>query len=618
MGTPHRLRVTRLAFTGEKAGVFSDEINFEQHFTDGLWALASDKNERGKTSVLEIMMWALRGQRKNVQDDVRSWLRSITLEGTVDDEEFVVEFELAGGEPVGVLKFDGRESPFSSETAFTETMSTFMMERLGFDSFPQWTKSGGISTHGWPLYSTALYMPHGAQLAVIGDTIESGLAQRLIQIFVGIPWARTSIACQAALREANAEASAMRSVKQSIQEAAGQRLRQRQEELESAREEFSRIPGSAPSEQRIEDARAEWINLIGQHAEAKSNQRKADHDFENARSEVTRRKKQLMDLSEAAIAERLFHGLDPSNCPRCQTPIGAERKRTEVESHSCAICTRPLEVIDFSLSATKIADSEQDDVGSVEDLRNLVEQAEEAATNESARLAELSKQVDSLEQHLSEAKRSVDDHTKQLELVEARRVLANTIATLEAVIAEMESLAGEDGSESPDPNDDLNLRIEVLDSAAKEAKDRVRNASGEIVGEINQAVLGLAQRFGLENLQDVRLNLAAQLRLKKGGVASSFSKQTRGEKLRLRIAVIVGLLRVAHLNGTGCHPGFLLIDSIGAEETEPGDVAAFMRELSAVADEIGAQVIVASARPEILEHVPEGHQIVAKGDGFLW
>jgi len=46
-GTPHRLRVTRLAFTGKKAGLFTDDIDFHQEFGDGLWAISSEANQSG-------------------------------------------------------------------------------------------------------------------------------------------------------------------------------------------------------------------------------------------------------------------------------------------------------------------------------------------------------------------------------------------------------------------------------------------------------------------------------------------------------------------------------------------------------------------------------------------
>jgi hypothetical protein len=37
-----------------------------------------------------------------------------------------------------------------------------------------------------------------------------------------------------------------------------------------------------------------------------------------------------------------------------------------------------------------------------------------------------------------------------------------------------------------------------------------------------------------------------------------------------------------------------------------------------VTEELGTETIVASARPRILDHIPEDHQIVATGDAFLW
>ena len=339
---PHRLRVTRLAFTGEKAGVSTGRIDFDQHFGDGLWALTSDKNERGKTSVLEIMMWALRGQPKRLQEDVRSWLHTVALEGTVDGEPFAVEFRLSDGEPTGTLSWSDERRPFSSMAAFADTMSTFMMDQLGFDSFPQWVKNKGISTHGWPLYSTVLYLPHGAQHAVIGDTTEAGLAQRLVQLFIGVPWARTSIACQAALREAQAEASEQRESKRTIQEAASGLLEERQKELESAIAALAELPEGLPNDKQIEAARAEWLDLIGRHAEAVSSLRDAQGQAKAARREVTRRKKQLTALTEAAIAARLFQGLDPTTCPRCQVAIEADRKQAEFDTHSCALCNRPM------------------------------------------------------------------------------------------------------------------------------------------------------------------------------------------------------------------------------------------------------------------------------------
>ena len=195
--------------------------------------------------------------------------------------------------------------------------------------------------------------------------------------------------------------------------------------------------------------------------------------------------------------------------------------------------------------------------------------------------------------------------------------LETEAAALAAVIAEFENLA-DDVPDQPEAQPEDAARVEVLQAALDEAKDRRRDGFSGVVDEVNAAILELARRFGFATLEAAKLNMAAQLRLVKGGTNTSFSHQTPGEKLRLRIAVVVALLRVAHNFGIGRHPGLLLIDSIGAEETEPGDLAEFMRELESVTSELGIQTIVASARREILTHVPPDQQVTVTGDGYLW
>lgn len=616
-GAPHRLRVTRLAFTGVKAGVSTDHIDFDQRFGDGLWALTSEKNERGKTSILEIIMWVLRGEPKRLQEDVRSWLHTVRLEGTIDGEPFVVEFRLSNGEPTGTLSWRDEERPFSSTAAFADTMSTFMMGQLGFDSFPQWVKNKGMSTHGWLLYSTVLYMPHGEQKAVVGDTTEAGLAQRLVQLFIGVPWARTSIACQAALKAAQAETRDKRDSERTIQEAATALLEERQRELKAAMAELAILPEGLPDDKQIEAGRAAWLDLIGRHADAVGNLRDAQRHAKAAKREATRRKRQLTDLTESAIAAKVFQGLDPINCPRCQVAIEADRKQAEVDTHLCAVCNRSMELDRLMGSDTAHADSEDDGPLTAEELKKLVARAGEAAEKEFALVEELKEQADEEAQQLAIAKSRVDAHASHLAQVQYRRELETRVATLEAVIAEMGILA-RTTTEPTSPDTSAEDQIEILSAATNEARKRVKDKSADVVEQIDQAILDLARRFGLENLQTVHLDLAARLKLMKGGVASWFSRQTPGEKLRLRIAVIIALLRVAHENRIGRHPGLLLIDSIGAAETEPGDLAAFMRELGGVATELGIERIVASARPEILDHVPEGHRVSAGGEEYLW
>ena len=615
-GSPHRLRVTRLAFTGQKAGLLSDEIDFDCEFTSGLWAISSERNDAGKTSLLEIIMWCLRGQPKRLQDDVKSWLDSVALEGTVDDEAFMVAFELADGIPTGTLVCGSETRPFASDAAFKDTMSQFMMERLGFDAFTLWVDGQGTATHQWPSYSTVLYLPREAEGAVIGDMSGSGVAQRLVQLFVGIRWARTYSACQAALREAQAEG--IKAEQDAIQKVATSTIKARKAELDTIKIKMAALPRGLPSDEDIAEARSNWVALIADAGNVADSQSEADRDARAARRRATRDRKRLTDYSEAALARRLFHGLDPSKCPRCSTEIGPDRKQAEKLAHSCAVCDRELDLdLDVEIDESPIEYEEADEIETVDDLQKLAADLEAVATSEEERAARLAKQASDLMEPVAAAEALVETYSQQATRVEERRALEAEAAALAAVITEFEHLAN-DVPDEPEAQPEDAVRVEVLQAALDEAKDRRRDGFSEVEDKVNAAILELARRFGFATLEAAKLNMAAQLRLVKGGTKTSFSRQTPGEKLRLRIAVVVALLRVAHNFGIGRHPGLLLIDSIGAEETEPGDLAEFMRELESVTSELGIQTIVASARREILTHVPPEQQVTVTGDEYLW
>jgi hypothetical protein len=618
VGAPHRLRVTRLAFTGKKAGLLTDDIDFDQEFSSGLWAVTSQRNDAGKTSILEIIMWCLRGHPKKLQHDVKAWLHTVTLEGTVDDDPFIVEFDVTEGMPTGALTCGTDVRPFASDAAFADTMSQFMMERLGFDTFQLWVEGQGVATHEWPSYSTVLYLPREAEGAVIGDMAGTGVAQRLVQLFVGIRWARTYSACQAVWRQAQSEAANRDEEQETLQRVASSTVTAKRSELDTVKIKMAALPSGLPSEADIAAANGNWMALITQHANAVSDHHEAEREAKAAQRRATRERKRLADNTEAALARRLFHGLDPAKCPRCSTDIGPDRKQAEKTNHACAVCDRELDLdLDVEIDDTPIDAEEADEAQSTETLQQLVADLEALAAAEKQRAAILAGQVSTLAGQLRAAETLVETYSNMGAQVDQRRALESQAAALEAVIAELGNLTG-DALEPPPPPPEDNTKLAIFQAAMDEAKARRGAGFSEVVDEVNAAILDLARRFGFATLEEAKLSLNAQLRLVKGGTATSFSYQTPGEKLRLRIAVVVGLLRVAHKFGVGRHPGLLLIDSIGAEETEPGNLAEFMRELEAVTAELGIQTIVASARPEILAHVPANQQLSVTGDGYLW
>lgn len=112
----------------------------------------------------------------------------------------------------------------------------------------------------------------------------------------------------------------------------------------------------------------------------------------------------------------------------------------------------------------------------------------------------------------------------------------------------------------------------------------------------------------------------ATMKLKKGGVSTSFSKVTDGERLRLKLAVVIALIRLGETQGIGRHPGLLLIDSPGSQETSEQDVTQILRELVEVCKEVShLQIITASAQGANVEAILPKDRIRSRPKGqTLW
>ena len=113
----------------------------------------------------------------------------------------------------------------------------------------------------------------------------------------------------------------------------------------------------------------------------------------------------------------------------------------------------------------------------------------------------------------------------------------------------------------------------------------------------------LGKALGISNLEKATLQANAHLPVVKGGEKTAFGKLTDGEKLRLKIALVVSLLDVGTTSGLGRHPGLLIVDSLAAEELNRENGELLLRELNRVAETYGLQVITSTAHSELVAAV---------------
>jgi len=100
LASPRRLMLAEISFSGVKDGVM-DGGPFEFRWDGlghGLWAMLSDRNLRGKSSIMEVVRWLLRGRpSSNLQDDVRRWIHWARLRFVLDDVNHEVRVETQNG-----------------------------------------------------------------------------------------------------------------------------------------------------------------------------------------------------------------------------------------------------------------------------------------------------------------------------------------------------------------------------------------------------------------------------------------------------------------------------------------------------------------------------------------
>jgi hypothetical protein len=267
---PRSVRVRRLRVRGTRTGTRHDRP-FDRTFafdTDFTALVAS--NFRGKTSILEIITWCLRGSpRDRLQADVRRWLSGVELDATIAGqavgfrlsldngvlsrgvvlatsraESLAGEDGAAGGPGVSVLIDTADDEDFAARVA------TLMLDRLDLQPLVNAVskdKQVGTQTHGWPAYYSAINLPAGPDKPLLGDQPMAGLPGRLLQVFLDLPAAAVLTRVKATREVLQSEVDQERDrTRRAAEQRAADRARA-QEALQVAQAELTSSGGRRPA-----------------------------------------------------------------------------------------------------------------------------------------------------------------------------------------------------------------------------------------------------------------------------------------------------------------------------------------------------------------------------------
>ncbi|WP_372346604.1 hypothetical protein [Streptomyces sp. KL116D] len=167
---------------------------------------------------------------------------------------------------------------------------------------------------------------------------------------------------------------------------------------------------------------------------------------------------------------------------------------------------------------------------------------------------------------------------------------------------------------------DESKALKIFKAAAKVLEKDHEAAAQTLFDDLNREIAHLGRQFGIDGLESVKINRAAHLDVTKGGGRTKpFGSQSPGERLRLRIAVVIALLRVGAQHAVSTHPGLLLIDSPKAEEVQDLDIRRLLRELAELASKNHLQVLITTRDFDLVHDVLPDENIIEARDGKpLW
>jgi len=599
---PHR----ELIVTREPAPHHPDTWGFEFTWgglSDGLWGIASAENFVGKSSFVQIVLWALRGTPKSLLPSVRRWLARVEVSFLVDGRSVDVSFDVADGVPSGAVRIAGDSTPqtFSGDDSFKRVMQDTMMRPLGLEPVASSVEraDGEVVRYedGWPTF-TGAFLSDTHSDAIIGESVGGvNVTQKLLAVCLGLPSTSTQYQARASKRTLESELALRR---RKVASLGGRTLIEMEVELAEIQRQIADEGTREANSSALLASQSALENVTDRSIAARERLADLQALLNETKDARVRAERALLDVDEEHRANVFFQQLDPVQCPRCSTSITPARKELEGTKHECAVCTTihqpptPEEQVAEKAEAERVA----------RQAKQRQSNAEEAIKDAQRRLEEL------MVERGSVAKRVVD--LGRLGTVADVQVLQRRADRVEGMLEIARAVLG-----AADDGDDT---LAIVTAALEEADRRVAEASGVVLARVSEEITRLASAFGVRAVENISIDRAAHVTVRAGGTSTPFSRLATGEQLRLRIATVIALVKIAKEHGAGRHPGLLFIDSPRTEEMTDENFAELMSELARAVAEIGDIqffVIATGVEAARIAIAPERLRIVPKGT-FLW
>jgi hypothetical protein len=612
-GIPKHLKILEVSFSGTKEGKFLDDFDFSfDNLNSGIYGVISDINLRGKTTILETIKWLIRGSSSSLfQDGVKSWIKKASLKFKINSVQYQVKLAQSENEVSGALLTENESviAEFYSNDEFENCMSEFMIKEFSLDIISAFRKGkikeeiGNKVNHNWASLASALFISTNYS-SLFGDVTTDGLSNRLMNMYLGLPWISTYTNLKTVQSQIKSENKVEGIHLDKETERKKKRYSEIIEELKEIEKKIVTIPSDKDVQEVLKKLREDYGSISRNLTQIDTDLRRLSEDFGTSKETKLSDIIKVNNFKEDRAANTIFKRLNPTCCPHCDNEITKEKIEKEKTNHQCAICDEPL------------LESEDAEVLLNELLANS--KSSEKTFNAIDREYKNQKKYHSeLSSKLVQLQKDISFQENELNKFSGRKQIEKDIIRLQ--ILKEEYTVNDSRQKLPLQNDLIDEEI-IIKRAIEVTESRFKMLQEDLLNKVSAEILRISKLVGLGHIESVKLTSNPHLKLEKDGSLTSYSKCSEGEKLRLKVITTIALLSVAEKENVGRHPGILLIDSPGAQEVSDKDLNSLIEGLKQLTIELPfLQIIIASrASDVILSQIDEKHRKHAKGDSYLW
>lgn len=452
-----------------------------------------------------------------------------------------------------------------------------------------------LYSDGWTAYTGAFLFDSDSS-ALIGEHVGSDFTQRLLQVFLGIPWATTLFQARAAKRVAESQVQSRR---RAIGKLGDQSVEDLQARLAETRRKIADGTARDQALAKLASAKAKFSELSLKVSGLQTAIFVLSSEISAGEDGLIQKKRVLLACEEELAASKFLGRLNPTCCPRCTQTFTENRLNQERLSGDCSVCLSPVQA-ESAVDYEALKETTKKDIKKSEKLLSAVKSK---SVEFAAELVKTRADLDATAEEVAKLSGRGTALEEQTLCLEAARI--------EGILEAVTKLVGSDTGEE--------AAVAVLAAATDEAKRMVEASAEAILERSSELICGLLTRLGMKDVERVVLKRNASIEIHKGGGKSTFTKLSAGERLRVRIATIISLLQASEQSGVGRHPGLLIIDSPAKEEMADANVEEMLGALSELSKDVNVQLFVAfRGTKRALEHFEEERCLLAKAGTTLW